>query len=85
MGIIASTDEKTIRELKEKINNSIRIRTKEPSIKLCVGKQDMKDGEITENITAIYNSVIKSLSKGKENIKNLEIKFTMTKPKKILI
>lgn len=85
LGIILNTDDKTINELKEKINSSIKIRTKDASIKVAIGKQSMKDDEITENILAVYNALLKSLSKGKENIKNIEIKFTMTKPKKISI
>ena len=85
LGIIANPDEKTINELKKKVNNSVKIRAKEPSIKLCIGKQDMKDDEIIENILAIYNAVLKNLQRGKENIKNIEIKFTMTKPRKIFL
>ncbi|HTY43982.1 MAG TPA: hypothetical protein VMC80_01960 [Patescibacteria group bacterium] len=83
LGIIMNDDERTINELKTKINNSIKIRTKEPSIKLSIGKQSMKDADLIENAVNVYNSVLKNLPKGKENIKNLEIKFTMTKPKKI--
>ena len=82
-GILIDTSDKEIEELKKKINNSIKIRVKEPSIKLAVGKQSMKDEEIIENIVSIYNILLKDLPKEKENVKNIEIKFTMTKPKKI--
>lgn len=85
LGILTNTNEKTINELKMKINNSIKIRTKEASVKLAIGKQDMKDEEIIENILVVYNSVLKGLLKEKDNIKNIEIKFTMTKPQKIKI
>lgn len=85
LGIITNIDEKTINELREKINNSVKIRTKEPSIKLCIGKQSMKNEEIIENIIGVYNAILKALPKEKENIKNIEIKFTMTKPQKIKI
>lgn len=85
LGIIMNADEKSINELKTKVNNSVKIRTKEPSIKVCIGKQDMKDEEIVENIVTVYNSVLKNLPKGKDNIKNIEIKFTMSKPQKIKI
>lgn len=83
LGIILNTDDKIIQELKEKINSSIKIRTKDASIKVAIGKQSMKDEEIIENILSVYNSLLKVLPKGKENIKNIEIKFTMTKPRKI--
>jgi large subunit ribosomal protein L1 len=85
LGILVNVDDKAINELKNKINNSIKLKTKEASLKISVGKQSMKDEELIENIMAIYNSVLKTLPKGKDNIKNIELKFTMTKPQKIKI
>jgi len=85
LGILMNADDKSITELKTKINQSIRIRTKESSIKIPIGKQSMKDDEIIENIMAVYNVLLKSLLKEKENIKNIEVKFTMTKPVKISV
>ena len=85
LGILFNVDDKAIKELKEKINSSVKIKTKEPSIKLSIGKQSMKDEEIIENILAIYDAILKAMLKEKENIKNIEIKFTMTKPQKIKI
>ncbi len=83
LGILMNVDNKQISSLIEKINKSVKIRTKEASIKLSIGKQSMKDEEILENINTIYNTLIKELPRDKENIKNIEIKFTMTKPIKI--
>jgi len=83
LGILANPDEKSIKELVEKINKSVKIRNKEPSIKVKVGKESMKDEEIAENVMAVYNSVIKVLARGTDNIKNIELKFTMTKPVKL--
>ena len=85
LGILMDVNDKALEELKTKINNSTRIRTKESSIKLSVGKQSMKDEEIIENVMIVYNTLIKNLPKEKDNIKNIEIKFTMTKPHKIKI
>jgi len=85
LGILTDTDEKGINELREKINNSVKIKIKEPSVKLAIGKQSMKDEEIVENIMIVYNAILKSLLKGKDNIKNIELKFTMTKPYKISV
>ncbi len=85
MGIIMNADDKIIEELKGKINNSIKIRTKEASIKLPIGKQSMKDEELIENVLIVYNRILKELPREKENIKNVELKFTMTKPEKILV
>lgn len=83
LGIILNADEKTISELKQKINTSVKLRVKESSVKLPVGKSSMKDEEIIENILSIYHELIKNLPREKENVKNVEIKFTMSKPVKI--
>lgn len=85
LGILLNADEKSILELKEKISTSVKIRVKESSIKLSVGKESMKDEEIIANIDAIYSAIVKALPRDKENIKNIEIKFTMSKPHKIKV
>lgn len=85
MGIILNADDKSISELKEKINNTIKIKIKEASIKLPIGKQNMKDEELIENTSYVYKEILKALPRDKENIKNVAIKFTMTKPIKIKI
>jgi len=83
LGILMDINEKTINDIKEKINSSVKIRTKEASIKLAIGKEDMKDEDIIENIMSVYGVVLKSLPRENDNIKNIEIKLTMTKPQKI--
>ena len=85
LGIIMDADEKTINELKKKINTSVKVKVKEPSIKIPIGKQSMEDKDIIENILVVYNTLLKTLPRNKENIKNIEIKFTMTKPQKITL
>jgi large subunit ribosomal protein L1 len=85
MGLVMNVDDKEIEALKKKINNTIKVKIKEASIKLAVGKQSMADSEIIENISAVYSGVIKELPRNKENVKNIEIKFTMTKPQKIVL
>lgn len=85
LGLILNADEKTINELKKKINTSVKVRVKESSLKLSVGKQSMKDEEIIENVMAVYNELIRLLPRDKENVKNVELKFTMTKPVKIQV
>jgi len=85
LGLLMNVNDKEIIDLKDKVNNTLKIRVKEASIKLPLGKQSMKDQDLIENITTVYNSILKALPKQKENIKNIEIKFTMTKPQKIKI
>ena len=85
LGILMDVNNKEIEEIKKKIENSVKIRIKEPSIKLAIGKQNMEDSKIVENVLSVYNAVLKALPKENENVKNIELKFTMTKPQKIKI
>lgn len=85
LGILMNVTDKAIEDIKTKVNTSIKIRSKEPSLKLPVGKQSMPDEHIIENIMIIYDTIVKELPRDKENIKNVELKFTMTKPVKIKI
>jgi ribosomal protein L1 len=45
----------------------------------------MKDEDIIENAMSVYNAVLKAVPRKIENIKNIELKFTMSKPQKILV
>ncbi len=83
LGILLNSDEKSVSEIKEKVDVSVKIRVKESSVKLAIGKEKMSDEEIIENILAVYQELIKVLPREKDNIKNIELKFTMTKPHKI--
>ena len=48
LGIVMNPDDKSMNELVDKINHSIRIRAKEASIKTVVGKDNMKNEDIIE-------------------------------------
>ena len=80
LGIITQESPEVIKPLLEKISKSIKIRAKEASIKVAAGKENMKDEEIIENVRAIYNGILNALPTKKENVKNVKIKFTMSKP-----
>jgi len=83
LGIAKEETEQEIKGLIEKFEKIVRVKSKEPSLKFCVGKENMKDEEIADNIEAAYNAVLNALPKKKENIRNVMIKFSMTKPQKI--
>jgi len=85
LGIIMNADDKAITELKAKINNSVKLKVKESSVKLAIGKQSMEDKDIVDNAMTVYNNLVKVLPRNLENIKNVEIKFTMSKPQKIKV
>ncbi|MCH7568229.1 MAG: hypothetical protein IIA87_02300 [Nanoarchaeota archaeon] len=80
LGIITQETPEVIKTLLKKISKSIKIRAKETSIKIAAGKENMKDEEIIDNIKAIYNAIVNALPTKKENVKNVLLKFTMSKP-----
>ena len=83
-GIIPKESDEAVKAMIEKMKKVVRVKTKERSIKLAIGKEDLSDSDLKENTETILNSLEKILPRGKENIKNAMIKFTMTKPIKIL-
>jgi len=81
MPTIISGDEKsTVQNLKK----TIRIVVKDsPVIQSLIGKENMKDEEIVENIEAILKFLETKLPKGKRNIGKVLLKLTMCKPVKL--
>jgi len=81
LGIVPPTeDDASINATLEKISQSIKIRMKEASIKISVGKENMSDDEISANVKAVYKAIADALPKKKENVKNVMLKLTMSKP-----
>jgi large subunit ribosomal protein L1 len=85
LGVVMNEDEKTIKELLGRINSVVRARTKEPTIKVSIGKESDKDEDLAENAMAIYNEIFKSLPKQKENVRSILVKYTMSKPAKVVL
>ena len=79
-GIIPKEEPAMIDAMVKKLETAIRIKNKENSIKFTVGKEDMSDDDLAENITAAISGLKKKLPKGNDNVKEVLIKFTMTKP-----
>jgi len=83
-GIVTSEDDAAIESMARKMKSMVRIRNKEMSIKLSVGKEEMGDKELEENIESILTQLEGKLPRGKECIKDAMVKFTMTKAIKFL-
>mgnify|MGYP001579345790 FL=1 len=80
LGVLNSEDENLIKEVMDKINSSVRIKVKEPSIKIGIAKESLTDEQIVENALIVYRKIVDSLPKKIDNIRNVKIKFTMGKP-----
>ncbi len=69
-----------LKPLYEKLQKTVKLQTKnDPIIQTMVGKEDMKDEEVVDNIMTVYDALIHNLPNGKNNIKNVLLKLTMGK------
>ncbi|MBS3079358.1 hypothetical protein J4218_04505 [Candidatus Pacearchaeota archaeon] len=80
LGIIVSEEDGMINDVVKKINHAAKIKVKEPSIKVPLGLESLKDDEIMKNCVAVYHKLIEILPRNKDNVRNVKIKFTMSKP-----
>jgi len=54
-----------------------------PLVQIVVGKEDMKNEELAENMVAAYNGLVNVLPQKRLNVKSVLIKTTMGKPVKV--
>lgn len=80
LGILTNESEDSVRNVLDKIAKSIKLRVKEPAVKVSIGKESMSDEEIIANIEAVYGALVNALPIKKDNIKKVMIKLTMSKP-----
>ncbi len=83
LGVLMKEDDVAIKQLIEKINLSIKVRVKEASVKVSIGKQSMPDNQILENAEAFYQGLVNALPTKKENIKSVMLKLTMSSPVRV--
>jgi large subunit ribosomal protein L1 len=83
-GIIPQDSDDVVEKMVEKMKGVIRVRNKEMSIKVAVGKEDMDANKISENVEAVLKQLEAKLPRGRDCIKNVLLKFTMTKPIKFV-
>ncbi len=73
-----------LKPLYEKLQDTTRIAAKtSPLIQISIGKEDMKDEDLAENISSLYNTLIHALPKEENNISSILLKTTMGKPVKV--
>lgn len=83
LGVLMQEDDAAIQTLLTRIGTSVKIRAREPSIKIQVGKESMSDEAIMGNIRAIYQGLLAVLPIKKDNVKSVLVKLTMSKPLKV--
>lgn len=80
LGVLMKEDDAAIKEVLSRVNTAVKIRVKEPSVKISIGKESMDDKILLENIMAVYEGLIAVLPIKKDNVKSILIKTTMGKP-----
>jgi large subunit ribosomal protein L1 len=78
-GIVPKEDDEMIKGMLDKMGKAIRVKNKEMSIKVSVGKESMSDKELVANVEAAVKELEKKLPKGRDNVKNILVKLTMSK------
>lgn len=79
-GIIPQESSEAVQKMVERMDHVIRVRNKDMAIKLPVAKESMSDDKIEQNINAVIKGLEAKLPRGQDNIKEVLVKFTMTKP-----
>ncbi|MGB9707860.1 MAG: hypothetical protein ACPLXC_00835 [Candidatus Pacearchaeota archaeon] len=81
--VLLQENEKSIEEIVDKLSKMIKIKAKEASLKIAIGKESMNDKEIADNAQTALKAVIDALPKKELNLRSVMLKFTMSKPIKI--
>ncbi len=69
-----------IKAIMEKLQKTVKLAVKnELSVKCSVGKDDMDDAQVADNVMAAYNGLVNALPQHENNIRYVFIKFTMSK------
>ena len=85
LGVMMKDGADEIKNTLNKITKSAKIRVKEANVKIAVGKLSMPDDKVIENIKLIYEGIVQALPLKKDNIRNVLIKLTMTKPVEVQV
>ncbi len=85
LGILPNEEDALVQTIANKINSTVRVRVKEPSIKVAIAKQSMDNEKIMQNAVIVYKKILDTLPRKKDNIRNVKIKLTMDKPEKVEI
>jgi large subunit ribosomal protein L1 len=70
--------------LVKRLNLSVRLVSKKGmNLQCMIGKDNQPDAEIIDNILTVYQTAVKQLPSEAQNIKNVQLKLTMSKPVRI--
>ena len=83
LGILTNENDEEIKKMLVIFEKVVKVKSKEPSLKFVIGKENMKDEEIAENVLHAYNIILNALPRKEQQLRNALIKFTMSKAEKL--
>ncbi|MBS3115250.1 hypothetical protein J4482_01330 [Candidatus Woesearchaeota archaeon] len=73
-----------LKPIVDKLKRTIKLTSRNTLMVQCsIGKEDMDENKIVENAVTIYNQVLHAMPQEKNNIKEVMLKLTMSKPVKV--
>ncbi len=70
--------------LVKKLGCTARLQAKKGlNLQCLIGKENQPDEEIIDNVLAAYQAVVRALPNEFQNVKNVQLKLTMSKPVKV--
>lgn len=74
----------SMKQVYDRFQNTVRVSAKkEPVIHVMVGREDMDEAELIENISNVFNQIVHHLPREKNNVRSVYLKYTMSKPVKV--
>jgi large subunit ribosomal protein L1 len=83
LGILTVESPDAVKQMLDRLHKSVKVRVREPAVKVSIGKSSMSDKDLDANFKAILNDLVSALPAKKENIRKIMIKLTMSKPRVI--
>ena len=81
--VITTENGDVIKDSVDKLKKIVKVKTKDLSIKMPIGKESKSDDELIKNMETSFNIIFDKLPKKELNLKNVMIKFTMGHPVKV--
>ena len=73
-----------LKPIVDKLKKTIKLVSRNTLMVQCsIGKEGMDENKIVENAVTIYNQVLHAMPQEKNNIKEVMLKLTMSKPVKV--
>jgi large subunit ribosomal protein L1 len=70
-----------LQPLMDRLQKTVKVSAKKsPNIQILIGTQAMTPNQVMENIQSLYDQVVHHLPKEENNVRNVYLKVTMSKP-----